>query len=136
MQIISAQYNKLSGPDLTSSFKLEFTIDESQSVCLKPFLDLKKGTSVILLMFDYEKDEQEINEFKDETADQTKERMFKRMHALINKVAKDKNIAPSEIKKVLKEFLIKKKCIKTSSKELDIKGLATAIYFLSTEYNN
>ena len=55
------------------------------------------------------------------------------MHVLINKVASESNKEAGEIKKALKEYLINRKYIKKSTKELDFRGLAAAIYYLRNE---
>jgi len=53
---------------------------------------------------------------------------------MLNDIAADKRMKPAEIKKILRDFLIKKKYIKTSTKELNINGLAAAIFYLNSEF--
>jgi CO dehydrogenase nickel-insertion accessory protein CooC1 len=135
MHIVGCQFNKQSGPDAISQHKIEFTVDESQKEGLYNFCkSVSKGTELLLIILDTNKEENEIKELIDEKPEQTKVRLFKRMHALINNIAESKERKPEEIKDSLKEFLIKRKYIKESTKELDIKGLAAAIYYLQTEY--
>ena len=135
MHIIGAQYNKISGPDATANYKVEFTVDESQREgILELAKRLKKGASLLLLIFEADKDENEIKELVNETPVQTRNRLNKQMYAIIRAIARDKNIDAGDIKKSLKTFLIQKKYIKQSSKELTLAGLSAAIYYLKTEY--
>ena len=135
MRIIGAQYNKISGPDATASYKIEFMVDESQrNGVLDLAKSLKKGSELLLLVFETNKEEEEIKELVNEEPAQTKNRLYKRMHALINDIAESRNLSPEEIKNSLKEFLIKKKYIEKSTRELDMKGLAAALFYLQNEY--
>ena len=135
MRIIGAQYNKISGPDATASYKIEFMVDESQrNGVLDLAKSLKKGSELLLLVFETNKEEEEIKELVNEEPAQTKNRLYKRMHALINDIAESRNLSPEEIKNSLKEFLIKKKYIEKSTRELDMKGLAAALFYLQSEY--
>ena len=135
MQILGVQFNKQSGPDAVSQHKLEFTIDESQKEGLYNFCKtVKKGTELLLLIFETNVEEAEIKELVSEDPEKTKERLFKRIHAMINDIAKDKKLDPKVIKETLKDFLRQKKYLVKSTKELDLKGLAAAVYFLQTEF--
>lgn len=135
MRILGAMFNKISGPDATSSYKVEFVVDESQREgVLELAKELRKGSELLLMIFQTEKEGSEIQELAKEKPEETRIRFYKRMHALINKIADDKKLEPKEIKASLKEFLVRKKYIKKSTKELDIKGLAAAIYYLQNEY--
>jgi nucleotidyltransferase/DNA polymerase involved in DNA repair len=135
MKIIGCSFNKQSGPDATNTYKLEFAIDESQRNGLLDLAkSLKKGSEVLLLIFDAVKEENEIKELVNETPEQTKSRFNKRMHALINEISLEKKISTDLIKESLKKFLIGKKLIKESTKELDLNGYSMAIYYLSNEY--
>ena len=135
MRIIGAQYNKISGPDATASYKIEFMVDESQrNGVLDLAKSLKKGSELLLLVFETNKEEEEIKELVNEEPAQTKNRLYKRMHALINDIAESKKLLPEEVKNSLKEFLVKKKYIEKSTRELDLRGLAAAIYYLQSEY--
>ena len=135
MKIFGTQFGKISGPDATNSYNITFTLDESQRKSLRDLIELKKGTELLMLLFETNKDNDEIQEITDETEEQLKTRFNKRMHALINTIASEKNIKTIEIKKILKDFLIKKKYIKESTSELSIKGFAAAIYYLQNEFN-
>ena len=135
MRIIGAQFNKIGGPDATSSYKIEFMVDESQrDGVLDLAKNLRKGSELLLLVFETNKEEEEIKELVSEEPAQTKNRLYKRMHALINDIAESKKLSPEEVKNSLKEFLVKKKYIEKSTRELDLRGLAAAIYYLQSEY--
>ena len=136
MKILGAQFNRLAGPDATSSYKIEFVVDESQR---QGVLDLakqmKKGTELLLMIFETNEDSEEIKDLVNETPEETKKRLYKRMYALMNDIAKEKNTDMTDIKKRLKFFLIKKKYITNSTKELDIKGISAAIFYLQNEFD-
>jgi len=135
MFILGAQYDKHNGPDAVRQHKIGFTVDESQQEGLYDWLKtVKKGTQVLLMIFNTETEEEEIKDLVTENPQQTKERLFRRMHALINQIADSKKLESDEVKKTLKEFLINKKYIVKSTKELTIEGLAAAIYYLQNEY--
>jgi hypothetical protein len=134
MKILAAQFSKISGPDAVSSYKVEFTVDESQRRGVQNLLSYKKGTSLLLFLYDVEKDEKKILEIKDETPDQTRTRFNKRMYALMRQIADEKDIEINIVKNSLKDFLKEKKMIKTSLKELDTNQIASAIYYLRTNY--
>jgi hypothetical protein len=134
MKIIACQFNKVSGPDATANYKVEFTVDESQRRGVQNLISLKKGTSLLLMMHEVDKDEEEIKEFSNETPNETRKRFNNRMHILIKEIANEKNVNSVEIKNSLKDFLKNKKLIKESTSELNISGLSTAIYYLQTEY--
>jgi len=135
MQILGVQFNKQSGPDAVSQHKLEFTIDESQKEGLYNFCKtVKKGTELLLLIFETNVEEAEVKELVSEDPEKTKERLFKRIHAMINDIARDKKLKSKDIKDSLKEFLKTKKYLVDSTKELDLRGLSAAIYYLQTEY--
>ncbi|MFA5174610.1 MAG: hypothetical protein WC438_05510 [Candidatus Pacearchaeota archaeon] len=136
MTVIGAQFNKISGPDATSSYKIEFVVDESQrSGVLNLANQMKKGTELLLMIFESDVDSEEIKEMATETTEETRSRLNKRMYAMMNDIAADKKIDLIEVKKTLKSFLIKRKYIVKSTSELDIKGIAAAIFYLQTEYN-
>ena len=135
MKSIRAQFNKLNGPDATSSYKIEFTIDESQRAQLTQILELKKHTEVLLNMYVTGEDDEEMHELITENEDDTKTRLNRRMHALMSEIATNSGKNKEDIKKILKEYLIKKECIVKSSSELDIRGFALAIYYLENEFD-
>lgn len=135
MKTLGSQFNKVSGPDATCNYKIEFTIDESQREGLKDFLSLKKGSEGLLVFYDVnENNEEDINMIATESEDESKERMRKMMHAMINDIAKAKKRPSKEIRKLVKEYLIKKEYMVESTKELTMKGYAAAIYYLKTSF--
>jgi len=135
MKVLGVSYNKISGPDATASYKIEFIVDESQREgVLELAKTLRKGSELLLLVFNVKTEEKEIDELVTEKPAETRTRLFKRMHAMLNDIAADKRMKPAEIKKILRDFLIKKKYIKTSTKELNINGLAAAIFYLNSEF--
>lgn len=132
MKTLVVQHNKISGPDATCSYKIEFSVDESQSERLLDFVrGLKKGTELLLMAYDTNKEENEIKDLVDESPEDSKKRLNKRMHVLVTEIAENKNMKTDDIKTILKKFLIEKKYIKESTAELDVKGYAAAIYYLS-----
>jgi len=136
MNILCAQFSQHRGPDATSQHKISFTVDESQQKAMYDFVShAKKGTEVMLLIYVTEHDNDAINELVTESDIDTKKRLSRQMHAIINTIAANKNMTPSEIKTILKEHLIMKQLMKESSKELDIKGIAYAIYYLQNNFN-
>jgi len=136
MLIVGAQFNRVSGPDATSSYKIEFVVDESQrSGVLNLANQMKKGTELLLMIFESSADSDELKEMATESTEETRIRLNKRMYALMNDIAAEKKISLIDVKKTLKTFLIKKKYIEKSTSELDIKGIAAAIFYLSSEFN-
>jgi len=135
MKVLGVSYNKISGPDATASYKIEFIVDESQREgVLELAKTLRKGSELLLLVFNVKTEEKEIDELVTEKPAETRTRLFKRMHAMLNDIAADKRMKPADVKKILRDFLIKKKYIKTSTKELNINGLAAAIFYLNSEF--
>jgi hypothetical protein len=134
MKILGVQYDKISGPDALRSYKLTFTVDESQASALKDFFDVKKGTEFIAFL--HEANEEEIDEMSAETDEQTRNRYMKRVYSCIHDISANRKIDDSEVKKKLKEYLKKKKYITKSMSELDTRGLAAAVYYLENEFFN
>jgi len=131
MEIIGAQFYKLSGPDATSNYQISFMVDESQR---KGILDLagkiEKGKDLVL-MIHIEDDDEDIKNLIGDSSEKMKEKLFKQIHAKINEISKEKNKDKEEIKKTLRALLKKKKYLTESTKELDENGLAAAIYYLT-----
>lgn len=134
MKILACQFSKVSGPDAVSNYTITFNVDESQRRGVQSMLDFKKGTSLLLLLYEVDKDEKEIESLSSETPEQTRTRFNKRLHAIIKQIAKEKGVSTEKIKNALKEFLKNKKLIKESTKELDVNGLAKSIYYIQTEF--
>ena len=105
MIILGAAFHRQGGPDALNSYKLEFVVDESQrDGVLNLAKKLKKGSEVLLLIFDVEEEEQEIQELVTESPEQTCVRLNKRMHALIGNIAEERKVEKEKIKQVLKKF--------------------------------
>ncbi len=134
MKIFAAQYDSHSGPRADRSFRLVLTVDETQSKALFNLVaGTPKGTEFLFLAFHTTEEEQDIKNLVEEDSKQTKLRLYKQMHALITKVALESNKDGGEIKKMLKEYLFTRNYIKKSTKELDLRGLSAAIYYLRNE---
>ena len=135
MHILGVQFEKQSGADAVRQYKVTFTVDESQRESLLNWLKYAdKGSSWLMMLFDVEEENGDIEEISNETPQQIKKRFQRRMHALINEKAGDNNKTPEEIKKIVKDYLIKKNYIKKSSKELSVEGYAAAIWYLQNEF--
>jgi len=134
MKTIGCQFNKISGPDATSSYKIEFTVDESQRKAIQQLLEYRKGTSILLMLFDVDADKTELTDLAQETEDTLVKRLNKQMHAIISNIAADKKIDKSIIKQQLKDYLIRRDLIVESTAELDKNGYAVAIYYLNNEF--
>lgn len=134
MKIFAGQYDSHHGPRADRSFRLTLTIDETQS---KSLFDLvagtPKGTEFLFLAFETNKEESTINDLVEERPEDTRKRLFKRVHAMINTVSNETGKEPIVIKNALKDYLKRRKYMKKSTKELDLNGLAAAIYFLQNE---
>ena len=134
MKTFAAQYDSHGGPRADRSFRLVLTVDETQSKALFDFVaGTPKGTEFLFLAFHTTKEEQDIKDLVEENPEQTKQRLYKQMHALINKVASESNKEAGEIKKMMKSYLVNRKYIKKSTKELDLRCLAAEIYYVRNE---
>lgn len=134
MKIFAAQYDSHGGPRADRSFRLVLTVDETQSKSLFDFVSgTPKGTEFLFIAFHTTEEEKEIKDLIEENPEQTKKRLYKHMHGLISKVASESNKDETEIKKMLKEYLVTRKYMKKSTKELDMRGLSAAIYYLRNE---
>jgi hypothetical protein len=85
----------------------------------------KLGQEYIVMMIPTNTDEQKT--FTSETPDETKNRFWKQMHALITDIAELKGVKPDEWKETMKQSLKQEGKIKESTKELDIQQLASVI---------
>ena len=136
MYIIGASFNKQSGPDATKSYNLSLDIDETQKQgLLKLIADTNKGEPLLLLIFKPDDDNGDlVTDLASENPVETKNRLRKQMHAMINDIAKEKNVEPEKIKDILRKYLIKKNYMKKSTTELGIEGFSAAIYYLNNEF--
>jgi len=129
-----AQYDKHHGPDGAHQYKLILDIDESHKAGLKSIMDCSKGDTFMILMLPVDEEFGNMSEATTESEDMTINRLRKQMHALIREVSAKNGLTTDETRLNLKELLKKKKCIKESTSELDVKGFATAIYILQNEF--
>ena len=134
MKIFAAQYDSHSGPRADRSFRLVLTVDESQAKSLFNLVaGTPKGTEFLFLAFHTTEEEQDIKDLIEENPEQARKRLNKRMHVMITKVAEESNKTTTKIKEALKDYLIRRNYMTKSTKELDMKGLAAAIYYLQNE---
>ncbi len=135
MRVLGVQYYDHNGPDTIGTHKIRFTVDESQRDTVSDLVKYyKRGSSLLLLIIDVEKESEEVNQIATETPDKTKKRFSKRMHAMINDIARRKKISSEIVKDTLKKYLISRKLMKQSSTELSLEGLTIAIQFLQNEF--
>lgn len=137
MYIFAAQFDTQRGPDAVNTYKITLAIDETQmnEDCWK-FLQSRKGQTYLLVAHDVkelEKDSSFAN--PQETVNETKRRLQKRLHTMIIKVAEEKKKKPAEIKSALKKMLIEKDYMEESTSELSIEGYAAGIYLLEKEFD-
>lgn len=131
MYVLVAQFNNQGGPYGNRNYKLVLDVDETQKEgVLNLAHECDKGTELLLFMFKADQKDTVLNE----TQEETRTRFVKRMHVMIKNIAKEENKTPEEIKESLKKYLINKKYMVKSSKELTLNGLAAAIYYLQTEF--
>jgi hypothetical protein len=127
MLILPLQYENHRGPDAIGQHKLTFVMDESIVTDFNP-MTIKKGTQFMVMLIPADTIQSE--NFEQETLAEAKERMFKWMHVLITDIAKLEGVDQETLKTRFKEQLKKLKLIQTSTKELTVDGLATAITIL------
>ncbi len=130
--MLGVSFDKMAGPDATCSYKLVFEVDESQREGLIQIMNYKKGTNLLLFIFDNDED---LSSFTQETDKEAKRRFYNHMQVMINSIAERKKMKPEEVKTILKDYLKAKKLIKESTTELDLNGLSAAIYYLTTNFN-
>lgn len=86
----------------------------------------KMGKEYVVIMIPSE-NQQEIDEFRSETPEETKERFRKRMNAIVTDIAKSTGRKPEELREEFKAQWKKEGIIKESTNELDVAGLAKVI---------
>lgn len=86
----------------------------------------KMGKEYVVIMIPSE-NQQEIDEFRSETPEETKERFRKRMNALVTDIAKSTGRKPEELREEFKAQWKREGLIKESTNELDVAGLAKVI---------
>ena len=86
----------------------------------------KMGQEFIVLMIPTN-DTKAIEEFKNETPEQTKSRFSRQMNAMISEIAKLSGKTKDEYRNSVKQHLIDNGIIKKSTTELDVEGYAFVI---------
>lgn len=125
MILLTAQFDKMSGPDSVGAHKLVLSMDESVNQGAFNPMQVKKGTQFVVMMIECGTEEHDT--FVGETKDETLERFRKHMHALITDVAKQIGATPEEFKETIKRKLKEEGKIKESTKELNLEQLADII---------
>lgn len=126
-----AQFDKLSSEDAVKQCKLSFTVDATQKEWLKKLWDFDKGATFLVTLLDIDEVIVDANKsLQDETEQEVRKRLQKRMHVMIKEIAKEKNLDAEDIKKILRKQLIDAKHMQKSTAELTTKGYAAAIYYL------
>ena len=128
------QFNTQNGPNGAKQYRLTLDIDESHIAGFRPILDYTKGDTFLVLMVPIDDEFRTIGEATNESDNETRVRLNKQMHALIRDVSENHALSIPEVKTSLKEMLKKKGYLESSTKELDIRGLAAAIYILQNEF--
>lgn len=129
-----SQFNTQNGPNGAHQYRLSLDIDEMHKDGFLPITKFVKGDTFLVLMIPIDDNFRNVGEAINETDTETRVRLNKQMHALVREVSADKGLTIPEVKTSLKEMLQKKGYIETSTKELDIRGLAAAIYILMHEF--
>ena len=109
---------------------VSFRIDEMYSDQTLELAGKKIGTEFVI----YFEDVTSSTNLNEDNKD-VKERFWSKMHALINEFAGMVKKTPEEVKEDLKKTLKEKGLIESSTKELDIKGLAIACNILERYIN-
>ena len=129
MIVLPVQWDKHAGPTVMGQHKFIFEVDESIDLSDFNPLKIKKGTQFMMILLESEKDQI----LRQETETETKQRFTKYLHAVISDYAKLEGRRADEVKDELKKQLIEEGKIKESSKELDINGIAYAIYLMKAK---
>jgi hypothetical protein len=109
---------------------LSFRIDELYADNVKDIISAKIGTEYIVTLIDVTGDTDLGTETNSETL---KERFWNKMHALLSEWAETIGDKPENTKIALKDWLKVKKLIATSTKELDLRGLAVACNYIEQQ---
>ena len=126
MKDIPAQYHSFRKTTLGDNI-ISFRVDQMYSDTVGELVQAQIGTEYIMRLEDVTTGVVLGGEQK--TKD-TKGRFWSKMHSLIGEIAEKRNTAKEDIKEELRDWLILRKHIVKSTKELDIKGLAVACNIL------
>jgi len=106
---------------------ISLRVDQAYAETIKDIITKNIGTEFIVTLVDVTS---ETNFDEERRNDVIRERFYKKMHALINELADIRGKTQEETKDHLKHWLIEKKLIENSTKELSIKGIAIANNYL------
>lgn len=129
-----AQFNTQNGPNGANQYRLTLDIDETHKDGFVPITKYVKGDTFLVLMIPIDDEFKSIGEAINESENETRVRLNRQMHALIREVSSTKGLTIPEVKESLKTMLKKKGYLEESTKELDVRGLAAAIYILQNEF--
>ncbi|MFW5902974.1 MAG: hypothetical protein ACOCTT_03735 [archaeon] len=130
MQVLGANFYKLNGPDATSNYKISFMVDESQRKALLNLAsNMEKGADVILIVHQGD-DDAELKALVNESPEERRKVLSRKMHAIINEIADKYDKDSKEVKDTLKTYLKRKGYLEESTKELDEEGYAQAMFYL------
>jgi len=124
MILLSGQldrYNSRSGEGLLTFNIYEQDMDEYSQVIRN-----KTGQEYLIMLIPTS-DSKELNEFRDETMEETTERFRRRMNALIQDIAVIRGQEKDEFREFIKAQLVGEGLIKKSTTELKIDGYAKVI---------
>lgn len=126
MIILPAQFDGHRGPDVVGQHKIVFTVDESVDISDFNPMKIKKGTQYFLVLLD-------MNEPNDEKNIhiQVKEKMNKKLHALMSELAELKGMSMDVLKTELKnEFNVE------HTNEMSLKQYAQILNRVESEINS
>jgi hypothetical protein len=134
--IFAGTFNGINTVSSTKSYKISLMVDETSKLeVLK--MGVKFNLNDPLLVVVYRGDSETLKKLSYETDDLARKRLNKQMYAKISNISNNSGKHKDEIKKNLKNELIKNGHLNSnqSSKELTIKGLSFAISILSSWEN-
>jgi len=133
MQILPLQWERGTTNSIGDR-KLTFSADKSIDLGdFNPF-KIEQGTQFIVILLDA--NSEEINDFKTESSEETKERFRKRMNSLITQYSDLIKQDPKIWREKFKKDLIDKKIIQKSTTELTIGGYARVIIILNEKIHD
>ena len=116
MITLPVQFDRHTGPNVVGEHKLIFSIDESIEWGHFNPVKIKKGTQFMMILLNLgEKNNEKISNEglkKDETEEDTKKRLQKRLHSLIGDWAELAGKKKEEVKSELRSHLISENKIK------------------------
>lgn len=117
---IIAQYNNHRGPTATGEHKLTFDIQKEFAQSMYAVLQKLEKHPQVIMYLDILESKEQAEELVNETDEQKKVRLNKKIHVLFDQIANEKDITKAEVKEEIKTMMIKKDIIKKSLSELTI----------------